>query len=142
MLLQRAVIETDPPAYASCERGGHPPTVREHVLRGRADVRGVPTERRAAIAEFVVILRLRERTDIGSTFIDVLRRYAEGLNAVGSKLVIVSVNERLGDQLRVTGLVDVIGVDNVYRSTERVGGALDDAYRDAMNGSRPENRRP
>ena len=80
----------------------------------------------------VVILRLRERTDIGSTFIDVLRRYAEGLNAVGSKLVIVSVNERLADQLRVTGLVDVVGVDNVYRSTERVGGALEEAYRDAV----------
>ena len=81
----------------------------------------------------VVILRLRERTDIGSTFIDVLRRYAEGLTTVGSKLVIVSVSDRLADQLRVTGLVDFIGADNVYRSTERVGGALEEAYRDAMS---------
>ena len=80
----------------------------------------------------VVILRLRERTDIGSTFIDVLRRYAEGLDAVGSKLVIVSVSDRLADQLRVTGLIDIIGADNVYRSTERVGGALEEAYRDAV----------
>ena len=31
----------------------------------------------------VVILRLRERSDVGSTFIDVLRRYAAGLAAVG-----------------------------------------------------------
>jgi len=32
----------------------------------------------------VVILRLRGRTDLGSTFMDVLRRYAEELNAVDS----------------------------------------------------------
>ena len=31
----------------------------------------------------VVILRLRERSDVGSTFIDVLRRYAAGLATVG-----------------------------------------------------------
>jgi Sulfate permease and related transporters (MFS superfamily) len=79
----------------------------------------------------VVILRLRERSDLGSTFIDVLRRYAASLTTVGSKLVIVSVNERLADQLRVTGLVDDIGADNVYRSTEGVGTVLERAYRDA-----------
>ena len=46
----------------------------------------------------VVILRLRERSDVGSTFIGVLQRYAAQLAAVGSKLVLVSVNERLGEQ--------------------------------------------
>ena len=80
----------------------------------------------------IVILRLRERSDIGSTFIDLLRRYAESLMTVGSKLVIVSVNERLADQLRVTGLVDFIGVENVYRSTERIGDAMERAYQDAV----------
>jgi SulP family sulfate permease len=80
----------------------------------------------------IVILRLRERSDIGSTFIDLLRRYAESLMTVGSKLVIVSVNERLADQLRVTGLIDFIGVENVYRSTERIGAALERAYQDAV----------
>ena len=80
----------------------------------------------------VVILRLRERSDIGSTFIDLLRRYADSLMTVGSKLVIVSVNERLADQLRVTGLVDFIGAGNVYRSTERIGDALERAYQDAV----------
>jgi hypothetical protein len=45
--------------------------------------------------------------------------------------VIVSVNERLSDQLQVTGLADFIGHDNIYRSTERVGTVLEQAYRDA-----------
>ena len=75
----------------------------------------------------VVILRLRERSDIGSTFIDVLRRYAASLATVGSKLVIVSLNEPLAEQFRVTGFTEVIGPENLYRATERVGAALEQA---------------
>ena len=80
----------------------------------------------------VVILRLRERSDIGSTFIDVLQRYAESLTAVGSKLVVVSLNEQLANQFRVTGLADLLGAENMYLSTERLGAALEQAYRDAL----------
>ena len=64
----------------------------------------------------VVILRLRERSDVGSTFIDVLRRYAASLATVGSKLVIVSLNEPLAEQFRVTGFTDFIGPENLYRA--------------------------
>ncbi len=79
-----------------------------------------------------MILRLRERSDIGSTFIDVLRRYAQSLADVGSKLVVVSLNEQLAEQFRVSGLADLIGVENMYDSTDRIGVALEQAYRDAL----------
>ena len=79
----------------------------------------------------VVILRLRERSDVGSTFIDVLRRYAASLATVGSKLVIVSLNEPLAEQFRVTGFTEFIGPENLYRATEQVGAALEQAHRDA-----------
>ncbi len=79
----------------------------------------------------VVILRLRERSDVGSTFIDVLRGYATSLATVGSKLVIVSLNEPLAEQFRVTGFTEFIGPENLYRGTERVGAALEQAQRDA-----------
>jgi len=79
----------------------------------------------------VVILRLRERSDIGSTFSCVLRRYASSLEAAGSKLVIVSLNEPLAEQFRLTGFTEFIGPENLYRATERVGGALEQAERDA-----------
>ncbi len=46
--------------------------------------------------------------------------------------MIVSVNERLAEQLRVTGLTDLIGPENLYRGSERVGAALDQAHRDAV----------
>ena len=81
----------------------------------------------AASVGSVVILRLRGRSDLGTTFMDVLRRYAEALAAAGSKLVIVSANERIIEQLAVTGITAVIGDDNVYPGDERVGAATERA---------------
>ena len=80
----------------------------------------------------VVILRLRGRTDLGTTFMDVLRRYAQGLVATDSKLVIVSASERIQEQLRVTGVTDLITPENIYSGDERVAATLKRAYADAM----------
>jgi sulfate permease, SulP family len=80
----------------------------------------------------VVILRLRGRSDLGTTFMDVLYRYAEGLAALGSKLVIVSANQRIQEQLAVTGITDLIGFENVYTGDERVGATVKRAHADAM----------
>jgi len=79
----------------------------------------------------VVILRLRGRTDLGTTFMDVLLRYAQSLAAVDSKLVVVSTNERIDEQLAVTGITSVIGAENVYAGDHRVGAAIRRAYEDA-----------
>ena len=80
----------------------------------------------------VVILRLRGRTDLGTTFMDVLLRYAQSLAAVGSKLVVVSTNERIDEQLGVTGITAVIGAENIYAGDHRVGAAIRRAYDDAL----------
>jgi SulP family sulfate permease len=80
----------------------------------------------------VVILRLRGRADLGTTFMDVLRRYAQALTAAGSKLVIVSANDRIQEQLRVTGVTDVVAAENIYTGDERVGATLKRAYREAV----------
>jgi SulP family sulfate permease len=80
----------------------------------------------------VVILRLRGRSDLGTTFMDVLLRYAQGLAAVGSKLMVVSTNERIDEQLALTGITDVIGVENVYSGDERVGAAVRRAHDEAV----------
>jgi len=83
-------------------------------------------------ANSVVILRLRGRSDVGTTFMDVLSRYAEALAAVDSKLVIVSASDRIIEQLDVTGITEVIGADNVYPGDERVGATVTRAYADAL----------
>jgi SulP family sulfate permease len=79
----------------------------------------------------VVILRLRGRSDLGTTFMDVLYRYAQGLAAVGSRLMVVSTNERIDEQLALTGITDVIGPASVYRGDERVGATLKRAHAEA-----------
>jgi sulfate permease, SulP family len=80
----------------------------------------------------VVILRLRGRSDLGTTFMDVLHRYALALAGVDGKLVIVSASDRIIEQLRVTGITDVIGEANVYPGDERVGATVERAYLDAI----------
>jgi len=79
----------------------------------------------------VVILRLRGRSDLGTTFMDVLFRYAAALVAMGSRLMIVSADERIIEQLAVAGITEVIGTDSVYRGDERVGATVTRAYADA-----------
>ncbi len=126
-----SVIETDPPARL--------PTNDVVVLQPYGSMffaaapifEGTLPDVTPSSRNTVVILRLRERSDIGSTFIDVLRRYASSLEAVGSKLVIVSLNEPLAEQFRVTGFTEFIGPGNLYLATERVGAALEQAQRDA-----------
>ena len=81
----------------------------------------------------VVILRLRGRTDIGSTFMDVLLRYAKSLSDVDSKLVIISSDGRLLEQFDVTGVTATIGETNLYTSDERVGATLRRAHTDALS---------
>ncbi|MGI9609297.1 MAG: SulP family inorganic anion transporter [Acidimicrobiia bacterium] len=80
----------------------------------------------------VVILRLRGRSDVGTTFMDVLYRYGEALNDVGSRLVIVSASEHLLEQLTVTGVNDVVGEDGIYMTERKLGAALVSAYNDGQ----------
>jgi len=79
----------------------------------------------------VVILRLRGHTDLGTTFVDVLARYAAQLVGVGSRLAIVSVDDMVVRQLAAGGVIDVIGPDNVIVGDERVGAALARAVAEA-----------
>ena len=80
----------------------------------------------------VVILRLRGRSDLGTTFMDVLHRYAASLQAHGSRLVIVSVSERIQDQLAVTGIADLIGPSSIYEGDERVHATVRRAHAEAL----------
>ncbi len=80
----------------------------------------------------VVILRVRGADEAGATLIEVLENYAAALRAVDSKLMLVTDNERVIRQLRVTGATDVIGSDNVYRSSAFIGETTRRAYDDAL----------
>ncbi len=79
----------------------------------------------------VVILRLRGRNDLGSTFMEVLYRYAEALRDADSKLVLVSASENIHEQLAATRVTSVVGTQNIYTSDEWVGRTIKRAHHDA-----------
>ncbi len=75
----------------------------------------------------VVILRLRGRSQIGSTLIRVLERYSQQLQANGGKLMLAGVGEHVLDQLRKTETTETISEDDIFMATETLGGATVEA---------------
>lgn len=75
----------------------------------------------------VVALGLRGRPEIGSTFITVLQRYARELQARDSKLMLVGIDRAVYDQLAKTGVLALIGRENVFLATPRLGEAMNQA---------------
>ncbi|HSN75365.1 MAG TPA: SulP family inorganic anion transporter [Anaerolineae bacterium] len=75
----------------------------------------------------VVAIGLRGKSEIGSTFVSVLQRYAESLQAHDSKLMLVGVDPAVRNQLAKTGLLSLIGEENVFMATPRLGEAMNQA---------------
>jgi sulfate permease, SulP family len=80
----------------------------------------------------VVLIRLRGKSDLGTTFMEVLARYARRLDQVGSKLMLVSADDRVIEQLRVTGVTAIVGEENIYPADEWLGGTLKRAHEEAL----------
>ena len=75
----------------------------------------------------VVAISLRGKSEIGSTFMTVLQRYAEALQAHDSKLMLVGVDPAVRDQLAKTGVLKLIGEENVFLATPQLGDAMNQA---------------
>jgi SulP family sulfate permease len=75
----------------------------------------------------VVALALRGKTDLGSTFIAVLQRYARALQARGGRLMLVGIDPAARDQLARTGTLQIIGPENVFLATEQLGASVNQA---------------
>jgi SulP family sulfate permease len=75
----------------------------------------------------VVILRLRGRSQIGSTMVRVLERYAQQLQANGGKLILAGVGEHVLEQLRKTETTETISEEDIFMATETLGGATVEA---------------
>jgi sulfate permease, SulP family len=81
----------------------------------------------------VVVLRLRGKSDIGSTFMDVLSRYAIKLRGAESKLVIIVSDPKMVRQFSVTGVTMAVGEENIYTSDEWLGRTVRKAWIDGRD---------
>jgi sulfate permease, SulP family len=75
----------------------------------------------------VVILALRGETELGSTFLEVLVRYAEALRGRESRLMLAGVAPLVREQLERTGKLRVLGRENVFMVDDRVGLSMQEA---------------
>jgi SulP family sulfate permease len=81
----------------------------------------------------VVILLLRGYEDVGSTVAEVLRRYTQALQANQGKLILAGVSKSLRAQLQRTGMLEIIGKENIFPETKTIGEAGNAALRAATD---------
>jgi len=81
----------------------------------------------------VVILLLRGNEDVGSTVNEVFRRYAEALQSHSGKLILAGVSPALRNQLERTGLIKLIGPENIFPATDTIGEAGNAALKAATD---------
>jgi SulP family sulfate permease len=68
----------------------------------------------------IVILNLRGRRSIGSSFVRVMERYDARLKVAGGKLMLSGVDENVRAQLERTETTDDISADDIFMVTPRV----------------------
>lgn len=72
----------------------------------------------------VVILRLRGKDELGSTFLRAIVGYADRLRLAGGTLMIAGISERAYQQLQTTRMLTRLGEQNVFTELPRVGDSL------------------
>jgi sulfate permease, SulP family len=90
-----------------------------------------------------VVLRLRGRTQVGATFVDLLDRYAEQLAGAGGRLYLTGIDPRVREQLYRSGKVEETGPLVIYEASAIVGESSRRAAEDArawLAGQRQEVR--
>jgi SulP family sulfate permease len=79
----------------------------------------------------IVVLRLRGRGTLHSATIELVRDYAGDLAAGGGRLYLAGVGPEMEEQLRRTGLMEVLGDDAVVPATDEAYSACEIAQRRA-----------
>lgn len=82
--------------------------------------------------ESVVILRLRGRTSVGATLIEVLTNYASALEEVNGRLYLTGISEGVYQQIKQTGKLRLAGPVRAYAATAVRGESTHQAYEDAQ----------
>jgi SulP family sulfate permease len=98
----------------------------------------------------VVILLLRGYDEFGSTMIGVLDRYTRTIQDHGGKLILAGISETVLTQLKRTGLLELIGEENIFKVQHEFGLAANQSYEAAEkwleaiehSGQRPPEEKP
>ena len=101
--------------------------VWQPVLCCRQDIgRNLPAPENSVNA--MVIFLLRGYDQFGSTMIGVLDRYTRTVQEQGGKLILAGLSEGVLTQLERTGLLELIGKENIFMATDEFGMAANQAF--------------
>jgi hypothetical protein len=82
----------------------------------------------------VVILNLLGQEKINSTFINLLERYNEQIEAVHGKLMLAGVSEHAKEQLDLTEITEeIFGEEDIFEETDILGASVKGANQAAQN---------
>lgn len=81
----------------------------------------------------VVVLRLRGRTKLGATLVEVLDNYAGKLEQADGRLYLTGISENAREQMIRTGKLQLSGPVQVYEATEVRGESTQEAHADAQS---------
>ena len=91
---------------------------------GRIHALDTPDNLKLEHGRRAVKVRLRDRDEVGSTFLGVVRRYAERLQGRNSRLSLAGVSDDVLVQLERTGIIDSVGRENGFLATPEYGESL------------------
>jgi SulP family sulfate permease len=89
-----------------------------------------------------VVLRLRGRSSVGATLIDVLADYAKSLAESGGRLYLAGVSDPVARQLHSSGKLDIGGVVHIVPARAVLGESLRDALELANDWLRRSSQEP
>ena len=72
----------------------------------------------------MAIVNLRGRTELGTTILTVLERYAQNLRDADCRLMLTGVSEHILDEFETTGIIKTFGRKNVFKATDRAGESM------------------
>jgi len=76
----------------------------------------------------VLVLRLRGRGEVGSSAIGLFRRYATDLQDGGGALLLAGVGHDMSDQLKRTGIEELLGEHSIFPAHSLVYESTEDAF--------------
>jgi SulP family sulfate permease len=88
----------------------------------------------------VVIIRLRDRDEVGSTFINIIKRYAQALSKQGNLLILAGLSAHVLEQLEDTDLLELIGKQNIFPAEADFGASVEQAFYRADAWMKQENQ--
>jgi SulP family sulfate permease len=98
------------------------------VFYASADILRAALPSPASAEQSVVILSLRGRNELGSTFLNLLKRYAGELSTRNSKLILAGVSPVVIKQISKTGITATIPPDDIFPATPVLGESLQRAH--------------